>query len=562
MTSIFDLKTNVNELSSTNEGTSRMEYDQHPPTRDIVGNNFANGAIHFRFQTSGQKWWIPSRSYLRTRFQLTKGDGVTQVEIADGVAPNMGLMSNLFQSAEMRINDKVVSRVADFMPQVDSIETRLTKSSSWLDSVGEAVNWWETDQPTRQAEVSSDGSIIKNQVPTQAVENTQIDTAIGYGVANSVAYVAQTGLVTFAAGAGPAVPNTNVNFRVGDFLSLTTLPNNEDGALNVRLEVLAVNANATMTVRADIGVDVIADDGVRFSRTRVNPPAVAPPSRRVGQFETVWTPPLSLFKVGHALPCGSYELVLSPQTATAYQRRAIESIFGQASKSPTLPGGVAGDYSIRIVDMYLYCATVEGPRADDITYLLDLEQTRCQSEKIDTTNFQQKNFDVSPSTYALSVAYQDLRAGENTALSASKFKSYDNAGGGLIPASGEELKLNRFFINYAGQNLPSPDADPSFIPGNGVDYTIQRYSETQIYSGGYFDTGGAETIEQWHDRGAYYYFSWPRDGTDRSTRVNVHQQFNGADTTNMRVLLFDHSKQVARVRVQDGRVVDVQLEDA
>ena len=253
--------------------------------------------------------------------------------------------------------------------------------------------------------------------------------------------------------------------------------------------------------------------------------------------------------------------MLNPQTATAFQRRAIESILGQASKNPTLPGGAAADYKVKIVDMYMYCATVEGPRADDITYLLDLEQTRCQSEKIDNSSFAQKNFDVSPSTYALTACYQDLRAGENTAISASKFKSYDNGGGGLIPAgTSEELKLSRFFLNYAGQNLPAPDADPQFVAGK--DYTIQRYSETQIYSGAYFDTGGAETIEEWHDRGAYYYFSIPRDGTDRSTRVNVHQQFDGADVTNMRVLLFDHSKQVARIRVQDGRVVDVQIEDA
>ena len=51
------------------------------------------------------------------------------------------------------------------------------------------------------------------------------------------------------------------------------------------------------------------------------------------------------------------------------------------------------------------------------------------------------------------------------------------------------------------------------------------------------------------------------DGTDRSTRVNVHQQFNGADVANMRLLLFDHSKQVCRVRIQDGRITDIQLED-
>ena len=50
MNSIFDLKTSIDELSSVNEGTSRMEYDQHPPTRDVTDNNFANGSIHFRFQ--------------------------------------------------------------------------------------------------------------------------------------------------------------------------------------------------------------------------------------------------------------------------------------------------------------------------------------------------------------------------------------------------------------------------------------------------------------------------------------------------------------------------------
>jgi hypothetical protein len=554
MTSIFDLKTNVDELSSTNEGTSRMEYDQHPPTRDVVGNNFANGAIHFRFQTSGQKWWIPSRSYIRTRFQLTKGDGVTPLEVADDIAPNMGLMSNLFQSAEMRINDKVVSRVADFMPQVDALETRLTKSKSWLDSIGQASNWWETDQPTRQAEVSSDGKIIK---AIQPADTTTSRANLGYdaaGVADNNTYEVSEQEIDILRG-------TNANdlpvgsFAVGDFFSPRSGNNNGEA---YKILAIVTDTAAQQTYKIQGAATAQAASTGDFAKVVSLRDGV--PSRRVGEFETIWAPPLSLFKIGHALPSGRYELVLNPQTATAYQRRAIESALGIASKSPTLPGGNPNDYAVRVVDMYMYCATVEGPRADDITYLLDLEQTRCQSEKIDTTNFQQKNFDVSPSTYALTVAYQDLRAGENTAVSASKFKSYDNAGAGLVPAGDEELKLNRFFINYSGQNLPAPDADPKFVAG--TDYTIQRYSETQIYSGAWFDTGGAETIEEWHDRGAYYYFSWPRDGTDRSTRVNVHQQFDGADTTNMRVLLFDHSKQVARVRVQDGRVVDVQVEDA
>ena len=130
MSSIFNLKTSVEELSSANHGMSRMEYEQHAPTRDITSTNFPNGAIHYRFETSGQKWWIPSRSYFRIRCKLTDKDG-NQLHNTDGIAPNMGLASNLFQSAEFRINDKVVSRISDFMPQIDALETRLSKSRSW-----------------------------------------------------------------------------------------------------------------------------------------------------------------------------------------------------------------------------------------------------------------------------------------------------------------------------------------------------------------------------------------------------------------------------------------------
>ena len=118
--------------------------------------------------------------------------------------------------------------------------------------------------------------------------------------------------------------------------------------------------------------------------------------------------------------------------------------------------------------------------------------------------------------------------------------------------------IERFLIQYAGQSLPTPDADPNFT--TTADYTTQRYVESQMYNGAYYDSGGAETLQEYHNRGSYYYFSWPRDGTDRSTRVRVNQQFNNAaDVANLRVLLFDHSKAVARIRIQSGQVIDVSV---
>jgi hypothetical protein len=547
MASIFDLKTSVEELSSANQGTSRMDYDQHPPTRDVTTTNFPNGAIHFRFQTSGQKWWIPSRSYLRIRCLLAKADG-TQLLKDDNIAPNMGLCASLFQSAEFRINDKTVSRISDFMPQVDAIETRLSKSKSHLDGIGQATNLWDVDFAKRQSVVTGDA--VYNPV---VVSSRTSRTQLGFDAAtNTVAIAADTGVLTFAQNGGAVLPNP-LPFEAGDEIEIVVGGN----VGTVRYTVSNV-INATTIQLNNLQTIAVGAAALAFTRIRQ---ASSNEARGVSEFELTWTPPLSIFKVGHALPSGKYELVLNPQTASVYQKYAIQSTGAdKVPNTATVGSPSAGsNYIFNIQDMYFYCNTVEGPRADDITYLLDLEQTNCQSEQFSANqqSFQQRNFDVSPSTYALSVAYQDARSGSNTLHSSSIYKVSNVAN----TATDEELKLNRFFINYAGQNLPAPDADPNFTPT--IDYTTQRYVESQIYSGALFDTGGGESIQTYHDRGSYYYFAWPRDGTDRSTRVNVHQAFQGGtDTTHMRLLLFSHSKQVARVRVQDGRVVDVQLEDA
>lgn len=546
MSSIFDLKTSTNELSSANAGTSRMLYEQHPCTRDITGNNFPNGAQHFRFECAGQKWWIPARSYMRLRYTLLDGNG-DQLEIEDGIGPNMFTMSNLYQSGEFRIADKTVSRVSDYMAQVDALESRVNKSKSWLDSVCRASNNSEADAIERINKVSSDGYKLKAQsglVPVQSATNIlnlkSLNRAdIGLDPLNNLAFANGANTVTFAANGG-AAPLIDQKLKCGDIIVFPIAINN----LNANTPVTVVNIDSPTVIQishtfaADVGAAVV-DFDVYYRNTE--------DSRGISSQELIYQPPMSIFKIGHALPSGKYELVLNPQTAQAYQKRFIESIL--ADKAP----GAGQDFQLNIVDCFLYIATVDGPRADDLTYLIDLEETRCQVNTVNgaSTGLQQQNFDVSPSTYALTMAFQDERAGQLTQYSASKLKVQNDV----------ELNLVRAYLNYAGQNKPQPDADPQYSVGDAVDYTTQRYADSLLHTGGYFDSGGAEEIEEWQDRGAYYYFSWPRDGTDRSTRVNTNFQFNPA-APNSRVLLFDHYKAVARVQVSDGRVVDVQVEDA
>jgi hypothetical protein len=349
-------------------------------------------------------------------------------------------------------------------------------------------------------------------------------------------------------------------FKSGDIIRI--------GIGNVFVEVVGGGAdNLTLNCReGETSAITLAANIVNFTLLKT-----ASTERNLKDFELTWTPCLSLFKLNHAMPSGKYELVLNPFPQSVYQLQAIESrnpvdfTSSVADPSKVAPGD-ADKVRFNVVDFYLYCNTVDGPRADNMSYLLDLNQTSCQQETIKNASFAQRNYDISPSTYALTVAFQDGRCFNDTRISSSIFKCYSN---NYVPD--KELALNRMYISYAGMQRPSPDADPSF--NSGVDRTVQRYVDTMIENGAYYDSGGAESIQEYHERGSYYYFSWAKDGTDRSTRVAVHAGFDAAqfvvsdpnpalNVNNANCLLFAHSKQVGKITVQDGMVTDVAVEDA
>ena len=52
--------------------------------------------------------WNPSKSYLKFRMSLKKGDG-TPLDTNYGLAPNMFCIDNIFQQIDMRINGVMVS---------------------------------------------------------------------------------------------------------------------------------------------------------------------------------------------------------------------------------------------------------------------------------------------------------------------------------------------------------------------------------------------------------------------------------------------------------------------
>ena len=526
METVLQLPTSASQLPELNKGISRFQYEQHAPTRDITNESFPKGAIHTRFEISGTKRWVPSKSYIRMRCTLTKNGGTTQLESADDVAPTMGLMSNLFQSGEFRIADKTVSRIGDYMPQVDALRVRTTKSRAWLESTGKSANMWEADAKDRREKVSSDGQDIKKVGAYEMTSRLQL----GHSGLTTVG-IAVTGVATFAVGNNP---DTDTIFVAGDEIEI-----DYGGAVGtVRHHISAVPAGSKTLQLNHITHIVQVAAAVEFRRYR----KVVSNSRRVKEFELVWQPPLSIFSVEQALPAGKYELTLNPQIASAYKTRVVESLIDNRT--------LAADFDFNVKDMYLYTATLESTRVDDLTYMIDLDEVRCQTEDAKGSNFPQKNFDVSPSTYALTCAFQEASAGSDTLYSASKLKSRND----------EDLNLTRLFLSYGGSSRPPIDADPEYLPGSAKDYTTQRYSDSLLQSGQYFQEGGSETIEEWQKRGPYYHFNWPRSGQDRSTRAQVNFQFS--TLTSSRVLMFDWYRSIATIMVKNSRVVDVRITDA
>ena len=554
--SIFKLKQNPDELKSSNSGITQYQTRQIAPTRDVTTTNFSNGTQYYKWNLAGNRWWLPSRSYFRIRAKLTKSDGVTPLTLSDNIAPNQNLASHLFQSCEFRIGSTPVSRIDNRVPQVDALKTRLNKSSAWLRTIGDSLNFTEDSFKLRQNAVCSDGSIINEQTGSGKLSTSKTDLGFGPNAtvelknANSQIIIDNT----IASGGGNGA-TIGASFRPGDVLELAGVGGSGFFLVN-SIALSGGDQIITLTVTETLV------DSVAANRTfnRIRPFAIdTENSRRVSSFELIYTPALGIFDYEGALPCGDYELAMQPLSDSLLKQSVIESI-GANKQHGT-------DYKFEIQDCYFYISEIEGPRCDSLSYLLDLEQIRLTTNKIASASFSQRQFDVSQSTRAIACAFQDGRAGSgtDTRISASKFKSYvGNAVDPLDDSKDAGLFLNRMYYQYAGVNYPNTsDVDPNYDEKNFTDQTTQRYVDTMIQSGGAFDTGGSETLQEWQSNGAYYYNKIYRDASDASTRLNLYTQFrNAIDPDNMRALVFDMHSSVARVTIHNGQVINVELTEA
>jgi len=548
---MFSLKTNKSQLRSVNSNLGEFNYRQLPPSETATHDSFSKSEIVFRWQTSGVRWVDLRRSFLRMRLQVRRGDG-SLAGIGDDVALSMNCVANMFQSCEFRIAETTVSKMGNNVGQCDALKTRSLRNRGWMDSIGASAEMTQSSFYDRQGVLTS---VIKADVPFVDGPAQPANAASGkrpfwphFGTNQietlNVATPAQN--IRFTANGGVAIPDIRGLYSVGQRVYIN------DGAEKVALitKTFFDGVSVSGAALTASGPGNVADQ----FRVSLKEPLESELSRGAPAIELMWQPPLAIFDIPHALPAGRFELVLLPKPDTQWMSAALESLV--ADKAVRIDaGGAAAEMYLDVESIYLDLAEVRGPRVDNLTFVMDLSEVKCHKSTIaDGSTSDEIEVAVPQSTVGLTLAFQDSRAGRNTLYSQSKFKL----------AGDSELKLQRFYLEYAQQKRPRIDAAPRFRTSTTnplEDYTVARYIDSMVQTGGYARKGGCETVEEWHERGPYYHFSWPKEGTDLSTHVLASYQFSEGVSSAV-ALIFAHYRAVATVKVEDGRVIEVLVKDA
>lgn len=524
--SIFDIPSTLEQVRKTEE-VIKVYTRKIIPKSGSKKENFPGAEITFDFSLSANQWWLPSRSFVVIRDVIYVGVATnpTQPRNQDDVATSFNSQDNLFDGVELTIGGFSLGSRTKLCPQISACNRRLSKSAGFNEGVAKSAFSFEPEYSRRKQDILSDGSFND--------ENS--------------GFVAGTGTITTADGADTIVGIGTAfltDFQVGD-----TMQTAGNRAMYIR--TIADDTNMTHTRQTNNTTEA----GVAFTFLRNNRN-----SNRTHRNEKLYVPPLGIFSQGKCLPPSRYELILRPKPDILYKQSALESVAadltiagGRRDTNGDLPNGT---YEYLVEDIVFYVCIVENfdRVPDKQTYLYDLEETEVLPRSIGGGGNVIENFTVSKSTFALSVALQDRRAGTNTLYSPSLFKT----------ESDNQSKLTSLRIDYAGQTRSNPAKALAYNLATGTDRQTWGYSQSEQESLGWYDTGGVLSKEDWRRLGELYHYQWRKTGDDISTDVNVDVTYDafGVAADKHNLLLFHHFRRVLQFTVVNNQVTDFLAQDA
>lgn len=527
-------------------------YNQVTPERDIQGSNFTRGQINFKWVNEGHTALKPSKSYFRVRIKLALPSPFDSLPLSrkNDIAPNMFLCDNLFQQMRMKINGVIISEITDYVPQISALERRANYTDSYAIRNSKDLELSHANYFDRLNVMTIDGiDSRKESVEIGQFNDPTVYVGAGFGEPINIFNTGVT-IQFVTAPSSIIVAGLPAGIRGRDIFSIDEPINFNDNAERAgRITAITQNTDTQFTISVpNVNADVAAAayNGIQLrKRAKIHYPIVHK-DRDSTYLELIWKPYLGFWRIQDYIS-GKFHFELTPIVQSALHQYVIESI---------LTSKTSANFTFEVVSMNLYAWTgyTDTPRNGSME--LYTMETRMQAQNLTTASLTNKTFEVEPSTYALSLAFQTGDAGNDTRYSKTKFK---------LPRN-QELRLSRYYIQYKGVMLPRVIPDPQYEDEGSAntDYVTQNYYEMLEYTEQTTRKVDYEGIDAWKERGMFFTYEWPIL-SNASREVMVSTQFNLSTglsiTTDLKaqVLLFCHYTNKFMLSYKNGECIQVSV---
>ena len=119
-------------------------FQEVQPERDISGDNFSKGEINYHWNYDSKGYFNPYRSYMKLRFALKRTE-TSNLLTGHNVVPSSYFFDNLFQQQKICLDNRCISEINDYSPQISALKHRMYKSEDYKKTIGQSQNFTYDD---------------------------------------------------------------------------------------------------------------------------------------------------------------------------------------------------------------------------------------------------------------------------------------------------------------------------------------------------------------------------------------------------------------------------------
>lgn len=525
---ISDIKIlpSLDKLGMINSVTVEVNPQRQVGSKDGTSDDFwRKGLIDTQFNISGNKRWVPKKSYFKATAVLTVNG--LQPTANDNIVFAESFMCNIIASCSFYIGNTCVSRCDDYVGQTMMTHFRTMKDLNWLRTIGKDCYFLTPDIRERVNMTSSNGGL---EIKTYS--------EIGLDDLHEVNITGTT--ATFQQGASAiALPDLSTIFQPGDVLAY--IPNTPAGSRSANVVASATATVVTLIGSVNPATAFPTMTIVQLTRGRDTQTSPTNTNKR-NTVQIIFQLPLGIFTCNSVLPQGEFRFKITPKN---------DKVGAVQARATQLGGGLPTGWDVNIKDFKLVNTVFSDHTSfDDDDYYLVLNEWELQNKRLNGgSSLTSHNFIVPPTTTKIVIFAQDTGSGsiDVPTVPPSIFKAE-----GFI----NSFDLRHIQLTYAGQTKPQNLVESKFI--DQTSNLAQRYY-WNAENCGLAELGG-ETFEDYLDRGIIYATEFVKPPGDCSTQLQIQLDF-GNLTGEVELFIACYYRNVAKVSVSDGLITKVMLQE-